>query len=60
MPSELPVLLGVLSCPDLAEDLDGGQLREPRLDRGVDRSQQLIAVGTDGGRQFEALLFGLR
>jgi hypothetical protein len=35
-------------------------LREPRLDRGVDRSQQLIAVGTDGGRQFEALLFGLR
>ena len=30
------------------------------LDRGVDRSQQLIAVGTDGGRQFEALLFGLR
>ena len=38
------------------------QLREPRLDRGVDRSQQLIAVGTDGGRQFEALLsaFGKR
>jgi hypothetical protein len=41
--------------------VDGRQLREPLLlDRGVDRSQQLIAVGTDGGCQFEALLFGLR
>jgi hypothetical protein len=49
-PPELPVLFDVLSCPDLTENVNGGQLREPRLlDCGVDRSQQLIAVSTDGG-----------
>jgi hypothetical protein len=38
-PPELSVLFGVLRCPDLAENVDSGQLREPRLlDRGVDRS----------------------
>jgi hypothetical protein len=62
-PPEPPILFDVLRCPNLTENLNGGQLRQPGLlDRGIDRSQQLIAISTDRGansrRSFSA--FGQR